>query len=580
MTVRLQELHLKGTPVAPGIAIGEPYYVDMPDDPIPDFSVTEGRIENEIKRYLEAVQKGKSEILRLQAELNGDEGAEGAAILEAHLLMLEDPVMIKEVETGIRQSNKNAEFVFHKVMKKYQQKFNALKDPYFLDRLKDIRDVSRRVQNCLRCDYRSNFLHVPDGAIIFIRDLSPTDVVEASSLGVVAFVTQSGGIASHAAIICKAKGIPMLTSVDFNRIEHPFNSVAIVDGMQGDLYINPAPQTLEEFRNRKSVAQERHKEIYSMASLKAETYDGYAVRLSANISMMDELELLQSHGDFSVGLFRSEYVFLSNEDFPSEDKQFETYARIVKEMKGQSIVIRVFDLGGDKYMLNQKAPFESNPFLGCRAIRFLLRERHLFKAQLKAILRASVFGEVGIMFPMISTMDELLEAKDILRESQLELQIFDHIETKTPRIGCMIEVPSAALIADLLAKECDFLSLGTNDLVQYCLAVDRGNQALSSLYTSAHPGVIRLIKHVVQSADQQGIPVSVCGEVAGDPQYTALLLGLGIRELSVSLCNLAEIKAVIRNTSIVEAVQLADRALLSSTASEVEAMLSQALREQ
>lgn len=573
MMSKLHKIQLKGLPLSRGIAIGPLYLVEIPEEPIPEYSLAPDEVEAEVMRYRHAVGDGVFEIQHLQKELLNEQNAEGAAILDSHLYILKDPVMIGEVENEIRAMQRNAEYVFDRIMKQYQKKFSSIKDPFFLDRLKDIRDVSRRLLNCLKKEVKSYFNEMPKNAIVFIRELSPSDVVEASARLVSAFVTQGGGEASHAAIVSKAKRIPLVTSIDFTQIKFPQECTVIVDGENGDVIINPDSETVVDYTQRLNSTNEALVLLEAEASYNAETYDGHPIQLSANVSLIDELDLLHKNGGCSVGLFRSEYIFLSDEELPNEEKQFNTYRQIIEGMKGFSVAIRVFDLGGDKYMLGRKAPYESNPFLGCRAIRFLLREKRFFKAQLKAILRARAYGELSIMFPMISTLGELREAKELLKEVQSELQACHGVSPQPVRIGCMIEVPSAAVIADLLAKECDFLSIGTNDLVQYNLAVDRGNHTLHDLYNPADPSVIRLIKHIVNSANREGIPVSICGEVAADERYTALLLGLGIHELSVSICHMARVKAAIRNCSIIEAVQFADQVLLCKTAQEVEELL-------
>ncbi|MBA2728172.1 MAG: phosphoenolpyruvate--protein phosphotransferase [Parachlamydiaceae bacterium] len=574
MIAKLQEIHLKGMPLSRGVAIGPIFFVDIPEEPIPEYIIALEEIEGEVNRYRAAVAEGMSEIQRLQTDLMSEQNLEGAAILDAHLYILQDPLMVGEVENEIRRIGMNAEYVFDRMMKQYLTKFNAIKDPFFLDRLKDIKDVSRRLLGCLRKDVRSYFQEIPPQAIVFIRELSPSNVVDACAHSVAAFVTQGGGAASHAAIVSKAKCIPLVTSIDFNHIDFPLEGIVVIDGETGDVIINPDSETIRVYSQRIEDSKKALKQLESEVTFKTETYDGHRVQLSANISLIDEVETLHKQGGSAVGLFRSEYIFLSDEDLPNEEKQFQTYRQIIQEMRGLPIVIRVFDLGGDKYMLGQRMMYESNPFLGCRAIRFLLRERRFFKAQLKAILRARAYGDLSIMFPMVSTLRELQEAKALLKEAQLELQLCHGLRPDPVRIGCMIEVPSAAVIADILAKECDFLSIGTNDLVQYSLAVDRGNHTLNDLYTPADPSIIRLIKHIVDAANREGIPVSVCGEVAADYRFTALLLGLGVQELSVSICHMAEIKAAIRSCSIIDAVQFADRVLLCKTSEEVEQFLT------
>jgi len=419
--------------------------------------------------------------------------------------------------------------------------------------------------------------NIPPNSIIFARELTASDTAEADS-AVQAFVTETGSSTSHAAIVAKAKGIPYVTNIDFDRLGHGFHEqTVIVDGRTGEIIVNPSDETLQKFESLRKQLDGHLSRLGEIGQLKSETYDGYHVRLSANIEVANELEMLHRHGGEGVGLFRSEYLFLANECFPTEEEQFLIYKDIVEKMRGLPIVIRTFDVGGDK-CLGDDHPFEGNPFLGCRAIRFLLKEKEIFRTQLRAILRASAYGDVRLMFPMVSALPELIEAKKIVKEVRAELEIKKVPMSNHIKIGCMIEVPSAAIISDLLAKECDFLSIGTNDLVQYALAVDRGNLAMSNLYTPTHPSVMRLIRLIVSEANNQGIPVTVCGEVAADPRFTPLLLGLGVHELSVALRYLPIVKNAIRNTSIVEASRIAERAMQLTTAEEIQAMLDEEYR--
>ena len=579
MKVKTQELYLKGTPICRGIAIGKAFFFTFIEDEIPEFSIQNTDVESEIQRYRHAVHRGREDILRLQKQLEHEKILEGAAILDAHLQMMQDPLLTSNVEKEIRRSRKNAEFVFQTIIKEYQKRFSTMADPFFRERFKDVQDISRRVLGYLRESVRVSLADIPPDSIIFARELSAADVAEANACSVAAFVAESGGTTSHAAIVAKAKGIPLVTSVHFESIESFQQNTVIVDGRTGDVILHPTSETLAKYMLLKDQLGNHLDNLHKIGAVEAETYDGYKMRLSANIEMANELDLLHKYGGNGVGLFRSEYIFLSNENFPTEEEQFTIYKRIVEKMKGLPIVIRTFDLGGDKYMPSQHIPQENNPFLGCRAIRFLLRERDIFKAQLRAILRASAFGDVSVMFPMVSALSELVEAKSLIKEVQEELELSGEAKFKPIRIGCMIEVPSAAIIADLLAKECDFLSIGTNDLVQYSLAVDRGNHAMSGLYTPTHPSVIRLIKLVVSEANHQGIPVTVCGEIAADPRFTPLLLGLGIHELSVASRYIPIVKNAIRNTSIVRASKLAEKALSLATAFEIQELLSQEYRQ-
>lgn len=577
MILKIPDFLLVGTPISRGIAIGRPFFLTHHEDIVPEYSISTESIENEIARYRRAVLLGCEDIKCLQINLQAECVFDGAAILEAHLEILQDPMLTNNVEGQIRDCGKNADHIFESEIKKYQKKFDSMTDPFFKERFKDIQDISKRILGHLRSESHNTF-NIPKDSIVFASDLTTCDTAIAKNGHVLAFVTKHGGATSHAAIIAKAKGIPYVCSVDFESINLQNNGWVIVDGRTGEIIINPSNETLLKYEKLRNQLNCHFDNLTQKGSLEAETFDGYPVRLSANIERLGELELMHEYGACGVGLLRTESPFLAKESFPTEEEQYTLYSNFVTKMKGLPIAIRTFDLGGDKYMRHQKKEQESNPFLGCRAIRYSLREKEFFKAQLRAILRVSAFGDISIMFPMISSLAELLEAKAILQEARQEL--LDKGERLAHRVpvGCMIEVPSAAITADLLAKECDFLSIGTNDLVQYTLAVDRNNHLLTDLYKPTSPSVLRLIRLIVSEANHHGVPVGVCGEVAADPRFTPLLLGLGVHELSVATRCLPIIKNAIRNLSIVSAAKLAEQALTLSTSSEIEDLINQEYR--
>lgn len=575
MIVAHDEIILKGIPISKGIAIGRPYFFAQEDHVVPEFTIEPHQIEEEVARYQLAVSLSCEEIKAIHSRLQNDKVFDGTAILEAHLQILQDPLLTMQVEDQIRQRRTNAEIVFQNVISGYQKKFNAIEDPFFRDRFKDIKDISRRILDHLRSKIKVSFNEIPDNSIIFALDIASFDV--AGAQGVAGFVTQEGGLASHAAIVAKAKGIPYVSGVALDKLTMSKDSMVILDGRTGHIILNPTKETLQCYSQLKNQLSVFHSFV-SNNTLEPETYDGYRIQLSANVEMISEVDSLKQMGGIGVGLFRTESVFLSKNTFPSEKEQFAVYRTFVEKMEGRSIVIRIFDLGGDKFLGNVPYGKEANPFLGCRALRFLLKEKKLFKMQLRAILRASAYGDVSILFPMVSTLSELREAKSLLYECREELiQEGVEIAGSLP-MGCMIEVPSAAMIADILAKECDFLSIGTNDLVQYSLAVDRTNRSLEYLYTPSHPSVVRLIKLVVSEANMHGIPVTMCGEMAADPRFTHLLLGLGVHELSVAARTIPIIKNAIRSTSIIEASKLAEKALQLTTPEEIEKLITDEYR--
>jgi phosphoenolpyruvate-protein phosphotransferase (PTS system enzyme I) len=572
------EIVLVGATICRGIAIGRPFFLNLAEEVVPEYSIASDSIESEIDRYRHAVHLGCEDIKCLQINLQAECVFEGAAILEAHLEIMQDPMLTTNVEGQIRNIGKNADHIFHSEITKFQKKFDSMTDPFFRERFKDIQDISKRILGHLRDGSRMAFSDIPQDSIVFASDLTTFDTIVAKHGHAMAFVTKFGGATSHAAIIAKAKGIPYVSNVNFDHAIINKNAWVIVDGRTGEIIINPSAETLSKYEKLRDQLHSHLENLTRKGKLEAETYDGYGIRLSANIERIDELEMLHLYGGCGVGLLRTESPFLAKETFPTEEEQYLIYSHFVSRMNGLPIAIRTFDLGGDKFLRHQQKGQENNPFLGCRAIRFSLREKEVFKEQLRAILRASALGDVSIMFPMISSLAELLEAKAILHEAREELLAKGVAVAHRIPVGCMIEVPSAAITADLLAKECDFLSIGTNDLVQYALAVDRGNHTLADLYRPTNPGILRLIRLIVSEANHHGIPVAVCGEVAADPRFTPLLLGLGVHELSVASRYLPIIKNAIRNLSIIEASKLADQALSLSSAAEIEALLNQEYR--
>jgi phosphoenolpyruvate-protein phosphotransferase (PTS system enzyme I) len=565
------EICLEGQTVAKGIAIGIPFIIDIHEAKIPEIRLSKNEVGEEIERYRRALKESRDDIIRLKGELAREGVTDGVAVLEAHLEIIEDPLLTRQIEDEVRAAKKNVEFIFQKTIDAYRKKFEALDDPFFQSRFEDVSDISKRVLAYLRHTKSATLDDVPQNSIVFTRSLTPSEAAEAKHQSVLAFVTQIGGATSHTAIVARAKGIPYVTGVNLSKLHEMSKvSMAIVDGIKGKVILNPTEKTLAHYRQLKAQIHEQQETLKKKSFQLPQTLDGHQIRLSANVEVADDFSLLEHYGAEGVGLFRSEYIVLQKGSFPSEDEQFTIYKNLVDHAKGNPCVIRAFDIGLDKVACSIKGAPELNPALGCRAIRFLLHERELFKAQMRAIWRASVYGDVRVLFPMISSLNELLEAKRVLQEARYEL-LGEGIKLKAKmKVGCMIEVPSAALIVDLIAKECDFLSIGTNDLIQYATAVDRTNQSTSALYTSTHPGVLRLIQMVVQEAKKKGIPVTVCGEIASDPRFVPLLLGLGISELSVSCRFLPLIKHVIRLTKQKQAVGLVKRLLKLATAHEIQ----------
>lgn len=569
MHLQTEELILQGNPISRGIAIGKLFFLSRDELKIFELNIRAADTAREVDRYRAALSRSKQDIKRLQKQLEAESALEGILILDAQLEMLQDPLLTADIEQEIHQTKKNAEFVFQKAILNFQKKFNDIGDSFFIERFKDLKDLSNRIFSYLYESGSLSLKDVPPNSIVCAPELAATDAAEAKSNFVSAFITEGGGATSHAAIVAKSKSIPYITNIELKILKENADQIVIVDGRSGKIIISPSAETIKKYEHLKLLMQHQAKSLEKIIHWPAETFDGYAIRLSANLEMTCEVDLIHELGGDGIGLFRSEYIFLPKDEVPSEEEQFRIYSYIAEKMKNLSVVIRTFDLGGDKTSSHYTFSPEINSFLGGRATRFLLKEREILRNQLRAIIRASIHGNVSILFPMISTLSELREAKAMIAEVQRELCI----EHKVP-VGCMIEVPSAAVMSDYLAKESDFLSIGTNDLVQYSLAVDRSDQMLSEFYEPTDPSIIRLIKLIINSAHQASIPVTVCGEIASDPRFTPLLLGLGVQELSVTPRCLPLIKNAIRNTSIVEAVHLADQALQLSTAREVLDLIS------
>lgn len=576
-----EEILLKGSSISPGIAIGSLFFCRLTTAPIVERAIHTNEIETELQRYRSAIKQARENLESLKYLLKKGQIEENTAILEAHLQLLQDPVIVDDIENEIRNLKKNAEFVLQKTVRHYRKKFNAISDAFFRERFSDLQAIVRRILDCLKGEPKVS-KNEPQGAVVYARELSVVDFTESSIGSAQAFITEVNGATSHAAIATKARGIPFITSISYEVIEPFANSetVVIVDGYTGDLVINPKKETLLRYSSQAyDLENPKRKKKKLVVAETSATYNGSTMRLSANAETANEARQLYADGVGSIGLFRSEFAFLSHNNLPCEEEQFQNYKNVGEAMCGLPVVIRAFDLGGDKYLLGHKTSFESNPFLGCRGIRLLLRERELFKTQLKAILRASAYGSLSLVLPMISSLEELLEAKEILNDSRRELEKEQKTVFPEIRVGCMVEVPSAALITDALAKECDFFSIGTNDLVQYTLAIDRGNHVLNNLYTSIHPSIIRLIKQIVLEATAAGISVSVCGEMAANPEFTPLLMGLGVQELSVSRLSIPSIRAAIAATDLHEARALASQALMKGRAAEVAELLHKMAKE-
>lgn len=545
--------------------------------------ISKGEIEEEIFRYRQALDKSRKDLEKLQ-KISMQEGpSEVVAILGTHLEMMQDPLITTGIEEKIRLLQQTTETIFYQLIEEYKERFSSLQDTYFQERVRDLIDVFRRILSHLQLLGRIRMSEMPHNSVILTHELVPSETVEASASLVSAFVTAAGGITSHAAIIARAKGIPYVANVDIKFLKRIELQSLIVDGTEGIVILNPSKQSLKKYQEIKKGYLQNYKRLKNSAHLKAETIDGYEIRIFANIENPKEIDLFHKNGAAGIGLFRSEYLFLSRRQFPSEEEQFEIYKKMVRAIRGRPLVVRIFDVGGDKTVdlipNDRDAKYflsignEQNPALGCRAIRFLLRYPEILRTQLRAILRASRYGEIHILIPMISDISELREVRKMIEEQQALMRREGIKTAKEIPVGCMIEVPSSVIMCEPLAIEADFLSIGTNDLVQYVLAADRSNPNISDLYFSTHPSILRLIRMVVSAANRARKPVILCGECAADPNMIPILIGLGIRELSVSARHIPLVKHTIRKWRILDACKIAEAAFEYPSAQELKTFL-------
>lgn len=537
---------------------------------MPHYSIAEEDVDKESKRLDQGLADTRKEILEVQRQVAQTLGVKDASIFDAHLLVLEDPTLIEEVTRRITKEKVNAESAFHQFAEKYANTLSASEDEYLRERAADMRDVSSRIlNNLLGRRQPSMFSQISEPCIIISHDLTPSQTAMFDKSRVLGFGTDAGSRTSHTAIIARSHRIPAVVGLQNLSRELRTGQEILLDGYNGLVILNPTDQTLFEYGQivkRQVSLEERLREVRDLPSV---TRDGVPITLSANIERAEDIEAVKSSGADGVGLFRTEYLFINRESPPSEEQQYESYSKVAVSLNPSPVIIRTLDLGGDKILSHLNVPQEMNPFLGWRAIRFCLQERDIFKAQLRAILRASVLGNVKMMYPMISGVEELIQANALVEEVRQQLRAENIPFNEGMEIGAMIEIPSAALAADILAKRSAFFSLGTNDLIQYSMAVDRLNEKIAHLYEPTHPAILRLIKLTVDSGKRHGIWTGICGEMASDPQLTPLLIGLGVSEFSVAPPLVPAIKFLIRQIKLSDAVALAEAALSCESGSEI-----------
>jgi phosphotransferase system enzyme I (PtsI) len=561
----------KGIGVSPGIAIGRAVIVEKRVASVYRVPIRDEEVESEVARFSESLDKTRDELLELKTKVSRSMGDEYASIFEAHAMMVSDPSFADKVAQKIETEQVNAEWALAEVQEELQARFASFDDEYLRERMADVKDVAERVLVHLQGVAHHDLSEITHDVVIIADDLTPSDTVHFNRRPIIGFATEAGGRTSHTSIIAKSLfmpaviGVPRLTKIVDN------DELVIVDGYEGTIVVNPTQALVAEYRSRVSRHEEAERKLLENRTLSAVTKDHHQISLQANIELVEELDDAIKFGAEGIGLYRSEFLYISTSpDLPTEEEHFGVYRKLVESLAPHPCVIRTFDLGGKKLAREVMGSKEDNPVLGLRALRLCMQHRDMFKTQLRALLRASAFGNMKIMFPLVSGVQELRQVKTLVREIRIELDAEGIAYNKELPIGIMIEVPSAAVIADLLATEADFFAIGTNDLIQYSLAIDRGNENVSYLYEPLHPALLRLIKGVIDAGKRAGIPVEMCGEMASDPIYAIVLLGLGLEIFSMNPSSIPVIKNVVRSVRYRDCRRIAEVALQKKTAQEIE----------
>ena len=573
------EMTFSGIPASPGIAFGEAFVVKVEDLPVAEGHIRAKEIDAEIEKFRDALALTERELKKLVRTLEEEIGEEHGKILDSHLMILNDELVVNETIKIIRDQKVNAAYALGLVLDKVLATFANIKDEYLKERGEDVRDVRRRVIRNLMGQRSEELTNLRKKAIVVAKTLTPSDTAGLNKKYVLAFITDAGGSTSHAAILARSQGIPAVVGLnDISKNVKPYDEL-IVDGSSGQVILNPTAETTKTYREAQARYHDLEKELLTLRDYPGVTLDGHQIELSANIETADEVEDVISHGARGIGLFRTEYFFITRSTLPGEEEQYRYYASVVKRMPSDPVIIRTLDVGGDKIARWVGELREANPFMGWRGIRLTLARRDIFKTQLRAIFRAAAHGNVKIMFPMVTVLDEVRLAKEICDEVKDDLKRKRYQIGENAEIGVMIETPSAVAIADMLAREVDFFSIGTNDLIQYALAVDRGNAKISYLYDALHPSILRLLRDTVAAAHKNKIWVGICGEMPGNIHGALLLLGLGLDEFSGASYLIPTMKKIVRSVTYDETRSLVRKALTMGTAREVRELVDRFIHE-
>ena len=549
----------KGIAVSPGVVIKDAFVLESEGFRIPRHLIKEEEIPKEISRLEEATKVAWEEIEKLEDRVSTNLGSEIGSIFATHKLMLQDKLLLREFTKKVEQHRFSAEYAVTLVLRVYIKKFESVDDPYLAARVGDIYDIEKRLLRNLLGEKREELKNLTKEVVVVAHDLSPSQIASLDTTKVRGFVTDLGSRNSHAAIVARALGIPAVVSLETATVDIFGGDRVIIDGNRGDVIVRPDEETIKEYQViEKDFHVFEEKLTSELRDLPAVTLDGRKIMILGNIEFPRDISPNLNQGAAGIGLYRTEFLFLGSNESPTEEEHFKAYSQSVQELGDKPLIIRTVDLGGDKFF-PANSNTELNPFLGCRSIRYCLEHPNIFKSQLRAILRASALGNAKIMFPLISSLQELRKAKDIVKEVMEELNQKGIDYDEKIEIGVMIEVPSAAMVADDLAKEVDFFSIGTNDLIQYTMAVDRGNEKVAHLYSPAHPAILKLLKMIIAAAEENNIKIGICGEMGGEIEYTILLLGLGLREFSVAPAMIIpEVKKIIRSVTYERAKEAAE----------------------
>ncbi|EAG4379935.1 phosphoenolpyruvate--protein phosphotransferase, partial [Listeria monocytogenes] len=550
-----------------GIAIAKAYLLVEPDLSYEKTEVTD--VESEVKRFESALEVSRTELSMIREKAAKDLGEDKAQIFDAHLLVLNDPELTGPIEESIKNSKTNAETALQETTDMFIGMFESMDNEYMRERAADIKDVRKRVLSHLLGVTIPNPALIDEEVVVVAADLTPSDTAQLNRNFVKGFVTDIGGRTSHSAIMARSLEIPAVVGTKEVTASVAKNDIVIIDGLEGNVIIHPTEEQIAHYEKIKSDFALQQAEWDKLKNEKTVSKDGVHVELAANIGTPNDLEGVISNGGEAVGLYRTEFLYMGRDNFPTEEEQFEAYKAVVSGMDGKSVVVRTLDIGGDKTLPYLELPEEMNPFLGFRAIRLCFANEELFRTQLRALLRASVYGNLKIMFPMIATVNEFRQARDILLDEKAKLKAAGTEVSDSIELGIMIEIPAAAVLADQFAKEVDFFSIGTNDLIQYTMAADRMNERVSYLYQPYNPSILRLVKMVIDASHKEGKWTGMCGEMAGDQTAVPLLLGLGLDEFSMSASSILKSRSLIKRLDQSEMVKLAEEALNKSTAEEV-----------